>query len=89
VPGVRSARYTGETWSLLVLHDGAPATRREVLRALEALDASPLHLIRPAVEPAPARPAPAPAGQVLLSLLSAALPPVPAAALAIARSLAS
>jgi hypothetical protein len=90
VPGVRAAQFTPETGSLLVEHDGAEATRGGLLHALERL--SP--------EEASARPggswnaratgSPAHAMRaVVVSLLTAALPPVPRAVFKLVRSVAA
>jgi hypothetical protein len=88
VPGVRSARFAPETGSLLVEHDGGGATRRELERALGRLGADDV-VPRPGEELRPAAAAPEdPLTSVVLSLVSAALPPAPMMALALVRSLA-
>lgn len=86
LPGIHRAEYTPETGSLLVQHDGAEATRRELHRALAALRADELPCV---TEGAPiARDGTNDAvREAVLSLLSAALPPAPRAALKLVQSL--
>lgn len=86
LPGVRRAEYTPETGSLLVQHDGAEATRRELRRALEALRADELPRVE-AAAPEARGVANEAVKEVLLSVLSAALPPAPRAALKIVQTL--
>jgi hypothetical protein len=90
VPGVRAARFTPETGSLLVEHDGTETTRSVLLRALEEMSAREVS-VRPG-EPHRCGSATAPGAAVkeaVVSLLSAALPPGPLAALRLFRSLAT
>ncbi len=90
VAGVRSARFSGETGSLLVLHDGADSTRRELRRALELvrLDDASADMWERAGEPDPPREARNEAMKaVVLSLVGAALPPGPRAALKLVQTL--
>jgi hypothetical protein len=90
VPGVRAARFTAETGSLLVEHDGAEATRRSLACALD--QASPRDLAARPGEPRRSERAGAPEGAVkavVLSLLTAALPPAPLVAFTLVRSLAA
>lgn len=86
LPGVHRAEFTLETGSLLVQHDGAETTRRELRRALARLR----------VEDVPCAPADRAACRnagselvkdAVLSLLTAALPPAPRAALKLVQSL--
>lgn len=90
VVGVRRARFSEETGSLLVVHDGADSTRRELRRALELVrvdDASSNGWER-AVEPDRSREARNDAlRSAVLSLVGAALPPGPRAALKIVQTL--
>lgn len=83
VPGVQQARYSEETGSLLVLHDGARDTRQRLRRALEALE---LGATGPGCAPAPR---PDLVKAAVLSLVRAALPPAPRAALQLVESLAT
>lgn len=89
VAGVRRARFSEETGSLLVLHDGADSTRRELRHALE--------FVRPDCVTAAAQDrteAPDASRQkrndavkaAVLSLVGAALPPGPRAALKVVQT---
>jgi hypothetical protein len=86
LPGIHRAEYTPETGSLLVQHDGAETTRRELRRVLAALRADELPCV---IAGAPTvRGGTNDAVKVaVLSLLSAALPPAPRAALQLVQSL--
>lgn len=90
VAGVRRARFNEETGSLLVLHDGADSTRRELRRALELvrLDDATADTWDRAGALDPSREARNEAVKAaVLSLVGAALPPGPRAALKIVQTL--
>jgi hypothetical protein len=90
VAGVRRARFSSDTGSLLVVHDGADSTRRGLRRALELVrldDASAEGRERGGA-PDPWREARNGAVKAaVLSLVGAALPPGPRAALKLVQSL--
>jgi copper chaperone CopZ len=86
LPGVHRAEFTVETGSLLVQHDGADVTRGELRRALAQLR----------IQDLPCAPGEQERCRVarndvvkdaVLSLITAALPPAPRAALKLVRSL--
>jgi hypothetical protein len=88
LPGIHRAEFTVDTGSLLVQHDGADATRSELRRVLASLRLADL----------PCSPGERARGRdgrgdavkdAVLSLLTAALPPAPRAALKLVRSLRS
>jgi hypothetical protein len=84
--GVRSAHFSNETGSLLVLHDGSDDTKRRLRHVLESLTLDD-------AASAGASPPPARRNDVVkaavLSLVRAALPPAPRAALQLVESLAT
>lgn len=86
VPGVNRAEFTVETGSLLVQHDAAAATRRDLRHALATLRFDTLSC-------APGEQERCRDGRndvvkdAVLSLLTAALPPAPRAALKLVQSL--
>lgn len=89
VAGVRHARFCSETGSLLVAHDGADSTRRELRRALELVrldDAAANASVRDGRADAPRETHEAIKAAVL-SLVGAALPPGPRAAFKLVQGL--
>ena len=89
VAGVRAARADAATSTVLVRHDGDPATRASLLRAIASLDAD---------APAPAREARAPRDEVVAKrnelvrsalwlTFGSAVAPVPRAAVTLGRAL--
>ncbi len=90
VAGVRRARFSEETGSLLVLHDGADSTRRELRSALELVrldDATADTWGRSGELDASQGSRNDAVKTAVLSLVSAALPPGPRAALNLVQTL--
>lgn len=89
VAGVRRARFSEETGSLLVLHDGADSTRRELRRVLELVRLDDVTAAAPDRTEAPDASRQKRNDVVkaaVLSLVGAALPPGPRAALKVVQT---
>lgn len=87
VTGVHRARFSLETGSLLVLHDGGESTKRELRRALELVRLDEAEELRVAGSEAPRDSRNDAVRAAVLSLVSAALPPGPRAALKVVQTL--
>lgn len=88
IPGVSAVRFDATTGSLLVVHDRDPHTHERLRQALENLQLAAVDRGSSKPRGAGREVEAAPLREALLSFLGAVLPPIPRAALTLARSLA-